>query len=61
MSAVWLDCTLNLREEMARAAKLKEKNIDFEINTVILEEDETFEPEPLWMHYLQEHQWPEDF
>ena len=61
MSTVWLDCTLNLREEMARAAKQKDKEIAVEVTTVVLEEGEAFEPEPLWMHYLQEHRWPEDF
>ncbi len=61
MSAAWLSSTLNLREDMARAAKNKDKKIVFEVSTVILEEGETFEPEPIWMHYLQAHAWPEDF
>ncbi len=61
MDALWLASAVNLREEFARNAKDKRKDIRFEVTTTVVEEGEEFEPEPLWVHYLLEHSWPEDF
>ena len=61
MDALWLASAVNLREQLARGAKSKEKEIRIEVSTTVLEEGKEFEPEPLWVHYLLEHSWPEDF
>lgn len=61
MAALWLSSALRLREEFARAAKNKEKGIEIEFSTVVLDEGEVYEPLPLWAHHLLEHSWLDDF
>lgn len=64
MASLWLASTLNLKEEMQRSAKPKDKSIEVEFGEdeqLVFEWDEEPDELPLWAHYLLEHSWPEDF
>ncbi|MFT0762027.1 hypothetical protein [Scrofimicrobium sp. R131] len=60
MSQVWL--WSSLQTQMAHSPKPKDKGLHIEVSTIVLEPGEEYEPpEPLWLHLLLEHDWPEDY